>query len=180
MLLPRPGIRTSRYKCALKCSFEPCPPKQDFLFRTLKRARNKHFLVSNPFELENFRSLFLLYSKAQKLQKPVGKLSFVVRIGRCRRQPNTAWTGQNTGSSRALGLGPARGTPAAAKPDSTTKPQGRKKQWRLPHTWTRCQWEVQQLHLQILPCPALSGSHCPGFLSQPSPTITDTLLLHKH
>ncbi len=37
------------YKCALKCSFESCPPKQDFLFRTLKRARNKHFrvLISN-------------------------------------------------------------------------------------------------------------------------------------
>ena len=98
------------YKCALKRSFEPCPPKQDFLFRTLKRARNKHFLVSNPFELENFRSLFLLYSKAQKLQKPVGKLSFVVRIGRRRRQPNTAWTGQNPGSSRALDQRPGAGT----------------------------------------------------------------------
>ena len=40
------------YKCADKYSFEPCPPKQDFLFRTLKRARNNHFLVLNPFEWE--------------------------------------------------------------------------------------------------------------------------------
>ena len=91
MWLPyKPKKKWPTYKCADKCSFVPYPPKQDFLFRTLKSAETRISLFRTPMNSrKSFACLTVLWGLNQR-QKQLDATDWTVLFEVWSMQYNTS------------------------------------------------------------------------------------------